>query len=587
MRKFSSFNINSIPRLSNSEADLLANVASKLFPAEGLSPNAFSIELLFRPSILDNITNWRVFNDDQQIINFLHMEDTFQGSIIDEGTHDENLHNFTVISDPRSPESTSDLVNSIPRVVVRLENFYDLHDKFRGSVNCKMNSSSLIYETINLGTKENPQNINLGMGCSEQERSAFIKLFKEFKDVFAWTYDDLKTFDPNIIQHVIPMKPQTQPFQQKLRKMHPKLEPTVKKELNKLLNAKIIFPVRHTQWVSNLVPVRKKSGEIRLCVDFRNLNRASDKDNYPIPPMEQILQQVSGSERLSLLDGFSGYNQVLMSPSDQLKTTFRTPWGTYAYRKMPFGLINVGATFQRAMDIAFHGLLNQSVVVYLDDVTIFSKNKKDHLSHLRVVLERCRKYGISLNPKKSFFVVEKGKLLGFIVSKYGMIIDPERTQDIAKLSPPASKKAMQSFLGKINFVRRFVPSFSEMVRPLQNLIKKDVQYHWGPQENQAFDSIKQAIVEAPSLMSPDFSQDFTLYTFTSDRSYAAVLTQKNAENNEIPIAFMSSAFKGENLNYPAVDQQAYAVFKVVKHFRSYLLKSRTKVIVPYPLLETY
>jgi hypothetical protein len=355
------------------------------------------------------------------------MEDTFQGSIIDEGTHDENLCNFMVISDHRSPKSTSDLVNSIPRAVVRLEKFYNLHDKFRGSVNCKMNSSSLMYETDNLGTEENTQNINLGMGCSEKERSAFIKLFKEFKEIFSWTYDDLKTFDPNIIQHVIPMKPQTQPFQQKLRKMHPKLEPTVKKELNKLLNAKIIFSVRHTQWVSNLVPVRKKSGEIRLCVDFRNLNQASDKDNYPVPPMLQILQQVSSSKRLSLLDHFSGYNKVLMSPSDQLKTTFCTPWGTYAYIKMHFGLINAGENFQRVMDISFRSLLNQSVVVYLDDVTIFSKNKKDHLSHLRAILERCHKYGISLNPKKSVFAVEQGKLLGFIVSKDGMIIDPERT----------------------------------------------------------------------------------------------------------------------------------------------------------------
>jgi hypothetical protein len=194
-------------------------------------------------------------------------------------------------------------------------------------VNCKTNSSSLTYEKVNLGTGENPQCINLGLGCSKQEKAAFVKLFKEFKDVFAWTYEDLKMFDPNIIQHVIPMKPRTLPFQQKLRKMHPKLEPTVQKELNKLLNAKIIFPVRHTQWVSNLVPVRKKNGEIWLCVDFRNLNKASDKDNYPVPPMEQILQQVSGSKRLSLLDGFSGYNQVLMSPPDQLKTTFRTPWG--------------------------------------------------------------------------------------------------------------------------------------------------------------------------------------------------------------------------------------------------------------------
>jgi ribonuclease HI len=353
INKFSAFNINSIPRSNNTEADLLANVASKLLPAEGLSPNAFSVELLFRPSVPDNITNWRVFDDDRQIINFLHMEETFQGAVIDEQTHDDNLHDFTVIPNPKPSEALSDMVNSLPKSVARLEKFYDFEDKFKKTVNCKTNSSSLTYEKVNLGTSENPQCINLGLGCSKQEKVAFAKLFKEFKDVFAWTYEDLKTFDPNIIQHVIPMKPQTLPFQQKLRKMHPKLEPTVQKELNKLLNAKIIFPVRHTQWVSNLVPVRKKNGEIRLCVDFRNLNKASDKDNYPVPPMEQILQQVSGSERLSLLDGFSGYNQVLMSPPDQLKTTFRTPWGTYAYRKMPFGLINAGATFQRAMDIAF------------------------------------------------------------------------------------------------------------------------------------------------------------------------------------------------------------------------------------------
>ena len=144
---------------------------------------------------------------------------------------------------------------------------------------------------------------------------------------------------------------------------------------------------------------------------------------------------------------------------------------------------------------------------------------------------------------------------------------------------------MQTFLGQINFVRRFVPSFSEMVRPLQNLIKKDTQYHWGPIENQDFNAIKKAIIDAPSLRRPDFSQDFTLYTFAYDHSYATVLTQKNDENNEVPIAFMSSAFKGGELNYPTVDQKAYAVFKAVKHFQSYLLKSRTKVIVPYPAVR--
>jgi ribonuclease HI len=229
MNKFSAFNINSIPRLNNSEADLLANVASKLLPTEGLSPDAFSVELLFRPSVPDNITNWRVFDGDQQIINFLHMEETFQSTVIDEHTHDDNLCDFMVIPDPRTPESSLDMVNSIPKYVIRLEKFYDFQDKFKNIVNCKTNSSSLSYEKVNLGTNENRQCINLRLGCSRHEKVAFVKLFKEFKDVFSWTYDDLKTFDPNIIQHVILMKPQTLPFQQKLRKMHPKLEPIVQK----------------------------------------------------------------------------------------------------------------------------------------------------------------------------------------------------------------------------------------------------------------------------------------------------------------------------------------------------------------------
>ena len=180
----------------------------------------------------------------------------------------------------------------------------------------------------------------------------------------------------------------------------------------------------------------------------------------------------------SLLDGFSGYNQVLVTNSDQLKTSFKTPWGTFSYRRMPFGLINAGATFQRAIDIAFQGLLQSSVVVYLDDITIFTKKWHDHSLALRHVFDRSRKYSISLNPKKSVFAVLEGKLLGFIFSKDKVIIDPERVEAIEKVGFPGSKKAMQSFLGKINFVRRFVPNFAHIVRPLQDLVKKDFVFKY-------------------------------------------------------------------------------------------------------------
>eukprot|EP00253_Pinus_taeda_P019285 PITA_19285 len=293
-----------------------------------------------------------------------------------------------------------------------------------------------------------------------------------------------------------------------------------------------------------MVPVRKKNGDIRICIDFRNLNKASQKDNFPLPTMEQILHSVAGSELMSFLDGFSGYNQVLVHPDDRLKTTFRTKWGTYAYQKMPFGLINAGATFQRAMDIAFKGLINKIVVVYLDDITVFSKKRSNHLHDLNQIFERCRRYGISLNPKKSFFALDQGKLLGFIVSKDGIYIDPDRIKEIYEIPFPHNKKSMQSFLGQINFVKRFVPNFSHIILPLQTMIKKNSVFRWGAVEKEAFDLIKQSIINAPALNTPNFSNHFTLYTIASDLSYATVLTQINDYNLEAPISFFSSNFQG-------------------------------------------
>eukprot|EP00253_Pinus_taeda_P032977 PITA_32977 len=340
------------------------------------------------------------------------------------------------------------------------------------------------------------------------------------------------------------MLSEQKPVQEKLRKIHPNLESQIKLELNKLLKAKIIFHVWHSNWVSSMVPVRKKNGDIRICIDFRNLNKASEKDNFPLPTMEQILHSGAGSELMSFLDGFSGYNQILVHPDDRLKTTFRTKWGTYAYRKMPFGLINVGATFQREMDIAFKGLINKTVVVYLDDITVFSKKRSNHLHDSNQIFDRCRRYDISLNPKKSFFALNQGKLLGFIISKDGIYIDPDRIKEISEIPFPHNKKSMQSFLGQINFVKRFVPDFSQIILPLQTMIKKNSVFRWGSAEKEAFDSIKQSIINAPALNTPNFSNNFILYTIASTSSYAAVLTQINDHNLEAPISFYSSNLQG-------------------------------------------
>jgi hypothetical protein len=202
------------------------------------------------------------------------------------------------------------------------------------------------------------------------------------------------------------------------------------------------------------------------------------KDNFPLPNMEMILQQVAGSQMMSLLDDFSGYNQIRVKRTDKYKTTFTTRWGTFSYEQMPFGLSNAGATFQRAMQIAFDDLIGKIIQIYLDDLTVYSKTRSDHFDHLKKVFLRCRKFGISLNPSKSIFGVTQGKLLGHIVSDSGINIDPERVTTILNLPAPTSKKEIQSFMGRINFVRRFVPNFVVMVKPIHNMLKHDQSFSW-------------------------------------------------------------------------------------------------------------
>jgi hypothetical protein len=334
-----------------------------------------------------------------------------------------------------------------------------------------------------------------------------------------------------------------------------------------------------------LVVVRKKNGDIRLCVDFRNLNQLSLKDNYPLPNMEHLLQRVTGAGMISMLDGFSGYNQVLLKREDQLKTAFTMPLGTFMYLRMSFGLMNAGATFQRAMDFVFRDLLQKIIEIYQDDLTVVSKDRKDHLSHLRIVFERYRKYGISLNPKKSVFGIDEGKLLGHVASPGGVSIDPERVQSIKDVRPPINKKALQSFLGKINFIRRFVPNFAERIKPLSALLKKDVAFRWGNEANRSFEDIKNAISQAPVLISPDFSRDFIIFSIASQDTIAGVLMQKDVDNYEHPVAFMSKVLRDSELNYSITEKQAYALVKSLKHFRNYIGYNKIKAHVPYPAVK--
>jgi ribonuclease HI len=561
-------NLIAIPREQNSKADELAVAASTLSLPDSLINENISVEVIFRPSVPDNKNHWQVFDDDKQVIKFLtHM-------------HEFSDFGINTIKEGCNYTGNVDNVKTPPRRVVSLERDFDKLDGHKQREGSKKELCDHL--EVNIGTIEEPRMVKIGKTTPIEERVEIVKLLKEYRDVLAFSYDELKVYREDVIQHVIPLKEETKPFRQKLRQMNPKLAPLVQQELQKMLEAGIIAQTRHSSWCSNLVVARKKNGKIRICIDFRNLNIACTKDHYPLPKMETLLQRVTGSGMISMLDGFSGYNQIRLKAEDRHKTTFTTPWGTFEYLRMPFGLSNAGATFQRAMDYAFRGLIGKIIEIYQDDLTVFSKDGKTHIDHLRQVLDRCREFGISLNPAKSVFGVTEGKLLGHIISKEGVKLDPERVEAISRVPLPPTKKALQSFLGQTNFVHRFIPNYAEIMKPIYKLLKKDVKFEWKEESRQAFETIKTAICEAPVLISPDYNKDFLIFSFASEDTIAGVLLQKNDQGHEQPIAYFSRALQNSELKYPMFEKQAYALVQSLKHFRVFIGYSKVIGFVPSP-----
>jgi hypothetical protein len=232
------------------------------------------------------------------------------------------------------------------------------------------------------------------------------------------------------------------------------------------------------------------------------------------------------------------------------------------------------------MDIAFIREKDQFVVIYLDDITVFSGSDKEHFHHLRKVFLKCRRFGLSLNPKKSLFAMKEGKLLGHIVSAEGVRIDPRRVKAIQTLSLPMSRKEVQDFLGKINFLRRFVSYFAELVKHITTMLRKGNEVKWTAEPGESFVQIKNELTEAPVLISPDYSKDFLVFSFSSFDTVAAVLLQKNEEGREQPISFFSNALRDAEIRYEIMEKQAYALVKALKAFRVYVLHSRVIAYIP-------
>ena len=243
-----------------------------------------------------------------------------------------------------------------------------------------------------------------------------------------------------------------------------------------MLAVGFIKPIQHPCWLSNIVPVKKKNRQIRCCVDFRNLNKVCLKDKFPLPNMDLLIDFAARSTMFSFMDGFSGYNQIRMAPKDAEKTAFRTPIDNFYYTVMPFGLKNVGATYQQTMTAIFHNMMRQKLEDYVDDIVVKLKKREEHV---RRVFKRCKAFKLRMNLLKCAFGVSSRKFLGFLVHSRGMDVDLAKAIAIPTMKSLATMKELKSFLGKVSYIRRFIPRLASITSAFTRLLKKGKSCEWG------------------------------------------------------------------------------------------------------------
>ncbi|CAM8890097.1 unnamed protein product [Rhodiola kirilowii] len=368
----------------------------------------------------------------------------------------------------------------------------------------------------------------------------------------------------------------------------------VQKEIQKLLDADVIYPISDSQWVSPGHVVPKKSGITveedaegkmvttrvkngwRMCIDYRKLSAVTRKDHFPLPFIDQMLDRLVGKPYFCLLDGFSSYNQIPIAPEDQEKTTFTCPFGTFAFRRMSFGLCNAPGTFQRVVTSIFSDMIGEFIEVFMDDFTIYGDTFEACLSHLSTVLARCVSMNLVLNYEKCHFMVTHGIVLGHIVSQEGMEVDKAKIDLIMTLPYPSTVRDIQSFLGHAGFYRRFIKDFSKKALPLSTLLQKEVPFEFTNACKEAFDDLKKALTSTPIIQTPDWGKPFEIMCDASDFAVGAVLGQKIDKKAGV-IYYASRTLDSAQRNYSTTEKELLAVVFALEKFRSYLLGA--KVIV--------
>ena len=345
----------------------------------------------------------------------------------------------------------------------------------------------------------------------------------------------------------------------------------VQKELKEMLAHDIIEPST-SDWAAPIVLVKKQDGSLRLCVDYWRMNSVSKADAYPMPRIDELIDELGRARYLSTLDLTKGYWQVPVSTDAQRKTAFTTPFGLFQFRRMPFGLQGAPATFQRMMDKLLDGI-GDFAKAYIDDLVIFSTSWEEHLQHLRTVLQRLQEAGLTVKPTKCQFGMEECTYLGHVVGGGKVQMELSKIAAVQSFGVPRTKREVRSFLGLTGYYRKFIPQYASIASPLTDLIRKSEpnRVEWTPACAAAFAKLKTILCSAPVLRTPDFEKPFVLQTDASQRGVGAVLSQLDKDGADHPVAFFSRKLLPREERYSTIEKECLAIKLGIHTFRVYLL----------------
>ncbi|GJY32954.1 putative reverse transcriptase domain-containing protein [Tanacetum coccineum] len=380
---------------------------------------------------------------------------------------------------------------------------------------------------------------------SEKKRLEDVPIVQDFPEVFP---EDLPGLPPTRqVEFQIDLVPGAAPVARAPYRLAPSEMKELSEQLKELSDKGFIRP-SSSPWGAPVLFVKKKDGSFRMCIDYQELNKLTVKNRYPLPRIDDLFDQLQGSSVYSKIDLRSGYHQLRVREEDIPKTAFRTRYGHYEFQVMPFGLTNAPAVFMDLMNRVCKPYLDKFVIVFIDDILIYSKNKKEHKEHLKQILELLKKEELYAKFSKCEFWIPKVQFLGHVIDSEGIHVDPAKIESIKDWTSPKSPTEIRQFLGLAGYYRRFIEGFSKIAKPMTKLTQKKVKFEWGDKQEAAFQLLKQKLCSAPILALPEGSEDFIAYCDASKKGLGAVLMQR-----EKVISYASRQLKIHEKNYTTHD----------------------------------